>query len=293
MDINFLRYFQTVATLEHMTRAAEVLHVSQPALSMAISKLEQELGVPLFDRQGRGVKLNNFGEVLLSHIDVILTEIDEAKEEIQVLKDQQESNLGLVSNFKTMLQEMMNCFSRDYPNTSVRQVTLPWDQLEDALRTGDTNFCISSPPITGPGLTCLVLNRVPFYLLTAKRHRFSGSTGVHLAELADEAFISYPEGFGNNTQARLACQKAGFTPNVIFTVNSTQNLLKYVSRGLGITLIPVPSWVLPLNSVSTIPLLDPISPNVIGMTYLEGAYFSTAAQNFKATVLEYFSKFPS
>lgn len=63
MEIEQLQYFKTVATMQHMTRAAEILSISQPALSKSISNIEQELGVPLFDREGRSIYLNRFGQL--------------------------------------------------------------------------------------------------------------------------------------------------------------------------------------------------------------------------------------
>ncbi len=65
MDLLQLKYFQVAAQLEHMTRAAERLSIAQPSLSQSIAKLEEELGVPLFDRQGRRIQLNQFGRVFL------------------------------------------------------------------------------------------------------------------------------------------------------------------------------------------------------------------------------------
>lgn len=74
-----LRYFQKVAELQHVTRAAEALHVAQPSVSRVIKSMEQELNVPLFERRGRNIILTSYGEVFLRHVDRILKEADAAK----------------------------------------------------------------------------------------------------------------------------------------------------------------------------------------------------------------------
>ncbi len=71
MELLQLKYFQTVARLEHMTKAAEELHIAQPSLSKTIARLEKDLGVPLFDRQGRQITLNSFGKVFLKRVERI------------------------------------------------------------------------------------------------------------------------------------------------------------------------------------------------------------------------------
>src|SRR5688572_28405026 len=82
MDLQTLRSFQVVARLEHISRAAEDLHVSQPSLSRTIRNLENEIGVPLFDRQGRRIRLIRFGAAFLRRVDRGLGELDDARREL-------------------------------------------------------------------------------------------------------------------------------------------------------------------------------------------------------------------
>jgi DNA-binding transcriptional LysR family regulator len=82
MDLLQLKYFQTVARSEHMTRAAEELHISQPSLSKVISNLEEDLGVPLFERIGRQIKLSHFGKAFLSRVERIFLELEDGKREL-------------------------------------------------------------------------------------------------------------------------------------------------------------------------------------------------------------------
>ena len=86
MDIQKLRYFHTTAQLEHITRSAEILHISQPSLTQAIRSLEKELGVELFEREGRKVVLTDAGRYLKQRLDTLLPEFDHLATEMEELK---------------------------------------------------------------------------------------------------------------------------------------------------------------------------------------------------------------
>ena len=87
MELSHLKYFQLTAELQHITRAAEQLYISQPALSKTISKLENELDVKLFDREGKNVFLNDYGKSVLFHANKIFSELDEMQREISDMKN--------------------------------------------------------------------------------------------------------------------------------------------------------------------------------------------------------------
>ncbi len=87
MDLLQIKYFQTVANMQHMTRAADVLQIAQPALSSMIAKLEADLGVPLFNRTGRNIILNEYGKTFLKRANRILKEVDEGRQEISDLSE--------------------------------------------------------------------------------------------------------------------------------------------------------------------------------------------------------------
>ncbi len=95
MEWNQLQYFQVMARLQHFTRAAETLLISQPALSRSISRLEEELGVTLFDRQGHTVTLNRYGQVFLNRVNCAMQEISEGIKEIQHLVDPSKGSVSL------------------------------------------------------------------------------------------------------------------------------------------------------------------------------------------------------
>ncbi|EST51510.1 LysR family transcriptional regulator [Brevibacillus panacihumi W25] len=96
MDLLQLKYFQVVARLEHMTRAAEELHISQPSLSKMISRLEKHLGVPLFDRHGKQIRLNRFGKIFLNRVDRVFAELEEGQYELADLTGLERGEADLI-----------------------------------------------------------------------------------------------------------------------------------------------------------------------------------------------------
>ena len=110
MDLLKLKYFHTVALLGNMTRAAEALHISQPSLSIMIRKLEEEIGVPLFDRVGRGIVPNSYGAVLLEHTNRMISELEKATYEIDVMKRGQERAINICGNVESLTSGLLNRF---------------------------------------------------------------------------------------------------------------------------------------------------------------------------------------
>lgn len=97
MELQQLKYFQVVARLEHMTKAAEELHITQPSLSITIARLEEALGAPLFDRFGRNIKLNEFGQLFLKRVERIFRELEEGKREVRDLAGLELGTVNLAS----------------------------------------------------------------------------------------------------------------------------------------------------------------------------------------------------
>lgn len=120
-----------LARMEHVTRAAEALSISQPALSRSISRFEEEVGVPLLERQGRSIKLNQYGRMFLNRVDRIMSEFQKGKQEIQDLLEpgQGQVSLGFLHTFSTnLIPDLLASFRAGYPNINfqLKQCPLPY-----------------------------------------------------------------------------------------------------------------------------------------------------------------------
>ena len=107
MNLRHLKFFVVLAKTQHMAKAAELLNISQPSLSYAINSLEKELGVPLFEKDGRNIKLTNFGSIYLTYVQKSLSELDRGSEYISELLDINRGHINLGFTF-SMGQEILN-----------------------------------------------------------------------------------------------------------------------------------------------------------------------------------------
>lgn len=293
MDLLQLKYFQVVAQLEHMTRAAERLSLAQPSLSQSIAKLEEELGVPLFDRQGRRIHLNQFGRVFLKRVERIFLELDEGKREVADLAGLEQGAIALAVASTQPLPELLSGFLARYPRVRFRlfqQHSLA--TVVQQLERGEIDLCISSPPIERPGITWVPLLKEEIFLLVPAGHPLAGRGSIRLIEAAHEPFIGLKPGHGLRDLMDELCNRAGFVPNVAFEGDETATIRGLVTAGLGVTFLaaqtlsrwPVEQPMVPLR------IEEPVCQRTIGLAWVEDRYFSEAARRFQQFVIEYFSR---
>lgn len=292
MDLLQLKYFQIVAQYEHMTRAAEELHIAQPSLSQAIARLEEDLGIPLFDRQGRRIQLNQFGRAFLRHVERAFAELDEGRKEVTDLAGLEQGSISLALASTQFLPDLLSAFLASYPHVRFRlfqQHALA--TVIQQLERGEIDLCISSPPIEQPGISCVPLMTEEIFLLVPSGHPLAGRKSIHLKEAADEAFISLKPGHGFRDLTDSFCRQAGFTPNVAFEGDETATVRGLVTAGLGVTFAPA----LVLKSLTergmvSLRIEEPACQRKIGLAWLEERYLSVAARHFQGFVIEYFTR---
>lgn len=152
MELSQLKYFEIVAKHEHITRAAEELHIAQPSLSKAISRLEAELGVELFDRQGRNIKLNSFGRVFLKRVSKIFLELENGRQELADMSGLEQGRISLAWTSTLLLPRVLEGFLSIYPNVSFKQIVATTLEMKSQMEEGILDICISSPSVEGPGI---------------------------------------------------------------------------------------------------------------------------------------------
>jgi DNA-binding transcriptional LysR family regulator len=290
MEFLQLQYFQTVARLEHMTKAAEQLRIAQPSLSKTIARLESDLGVPLFDRQGRQLKLNSYGRAFLARVDRAFMELNEGKRELQDLAGLDRGLVTLAVSIPRILPELLGSFLKEYPQVHFRQRFESTSSMKRLLDSGDIDFCISSVPIEGPELEWKPLLTEEVFLLVPSEHPLSRRESIRLLEVKDEPFIGMNAGVGFRELTDAFCRDAGFQPNIAFEGDDPDIIGGLVEQGLGIAFIPA----LSMNRVSRpqlkrLRITNPTCQRTIGLGRSNRRYVSLAAQRFQAHVMEYFS----
>jgi len=150
-----LRYFQVVARLENVTRAAEELYIAQPSLSKTITRLEESVGVPLFERQGRRIRLNHFGKTFLKRVERSLNELEEGQREVADLAGLERGSVTVGATASPQLPHIFREYLTLHPHVNFRflQVT-QHPEVQERLMNGEIDLCISTLPIDQLGILC-------------------------------------------------------------------------------------------------------------------------------------------
>lgn len=288
MELLQLRYFQTVARLEHMTKAAEELHIAQPALSKTISRLEQDVGVPLFDRHNRQIKLNDYGKIFLEQVEIALSAIERGKSQV---REHSGLDTGLIVFATTNHQcdtELVSTFLSTYPNIKFRltSVQSEVDKIR-MLRSGEADYCITSTPESYSDLEEFLIFSQEIFLAVPPDHRFQNKTSISLSEAANESFIGLKEGTSFRNLSTAYCKTVGFEPAISLEVDNFEVMSSFVLRGMGVAFLP--------NSVKRedSPLrFIPIIPECLHSFRLwwhKDRYLSKAAYLFRDFLIQYYA----
>lgn len=290
MEWSQLQYFQTVARLQHFTRASEILRISQPALSRAIARLEEELGVPLFERQGRNVFLNRYGQIFVKRVNNAMNEIFEGQLEIQHLVDPFNGSvsLGFLHSLgSNIVPDLLRLFNKNSPNIKFQlyQNTKSW--LLDKLEAAEIDLCICSYPVSRAGIEWIQLLTEELFVIVPREHKLSTRSDIKLKELAQEPFITFRKELTLGEIPDRLFREAGFTPNVTFEGEEEGTITGLVAANLGVALIPYHKG-LDMTGIVQLRVSEPICQRVIGIAWVKGRYLSPAAKCFKQFVLAYY-----
>lgn len=242
MELRQIKYFIEVAKREHVTEAAESLHVAQSAVSRQIFKLEEELGVDLFIREGRNVKLTPIGKIFLDHMKQAVKVIEQASQVVEEYIDPEKGtiHIGFPTSLSTyILPKAISFFRQQYPDVNFELHQGSYNDLVQSVIKGDINIAILGPmPPKNKKIKSTVLFTEDIVALLPSNHHLARRTSVELTELRDESFILFPEGYILRDVVIEGCIQGGFEPRVSFVGEDMDAIKGLVSAGLGITLVP-------------------------------------------------------
>ncbi|QMV41902.1 LysR family transcriptional regulator [Cohnella cholangitidis] len=281
MEMLQLKYFQTVARLEHMTKAAEQLQIAQPSLSKTIARLEETVGVPLFDRQGRQIRLNQFGRTFLERVDRAFRELEEGGREIRDMAGLHRGSVKLGVSITSVLPELIGAFVKQYPQVHFRQTLGTTSAMKRQLEEGEIDLCISSIPIISPELEWKELMTEEIFIAVSPEHALADRESIHLHELGQESFISMNVGFAFRDLTDQLCSQTGFKPAITFEVDEPEGIVRLVGQGLGIAFLPALGLkARARHHLKRIRILNPNFYRTTGLAWSKKHYLSLAAQKF-------------
>ncbi|WP_078427261.1 LysR family transcriptional regulator [Alkalihalobacterium alkalinitrilicum] len=242
MELRQLRYFIEVAEREHFTEAAEHLHVAQSAISLQISKLEGELGVTLFERSGRNIKLTSIGKTFLQHTKKAIRAIDYAKEKVDEYLDPEKGTIKIgypTSLANHLLPTVISAFKANQPNISYHLRQGSYALLIESVKNGDIDLAFLGPaPTNDVEISSDILFSESISLIVPANHRLADQKNVHLSDLRSDNFVLYPKGYILHDIAIDACKRAGFTPTITAEGEDMDAIKGLVSAGIGVSLLP-------------------------------------------------------
>jgi len=281
MDVAQLRYFQAVARHQNVSRAAEELRVAQPALSRSIARLEAELGVELFDRRGRRVQLNRFGGLFLARAERVVTELDEAREELRDAAGLAGGTVVVATETLRMVTELAAGFLSEHPGVSLRLCQSPAPVMAAQLHAGEVDLCLASQPLDEPGLRERKVLSEEVLLGVPPGHRLAGRARVKVAALDGEPFVTTRPGYWQRALADRLFADAGLQPAIVCEGDEPYAIRALISAGVGIGLLPsVARKTAEHPRVAWVHLDAAGCRRTLSLVWRENAYLSAAARAF-------------
>ncbi len=261
MELRHLRYFVAVAEELHFTRAAARLNIAQPPLSQQIRALEQQLGVQLFERARRSVRLTDAGHALLERARELLAATQALPQHLQRIARGEVGQLRIGFSSTLPLTKVLRDVVAEHRRTHA-DVALHLREMHsqlqfEHLRRGDLDVGLVRYNEGAPeGVRLTLLRRDPLRLVVPAPHRFARRKSVTIVECRDEAFIGFPGDAGTGTGPLLKrlCAQAGFEPRIAQEAREATTQIGLVAAGLGIAVLPAPLEAVRIEGVHYVPL---------------------------------------
>jgi DNA-binding transcriptional LysR family regulator len=282
MDRQQLEYFRTAARLQNVSRAAERLAMTQPALSRSLDRLERELGVVLFERAGRGVRLSGYGAAFLPYVERALLALEDGRRELTELagKAARTIALGFLHTLGAeYVPELIRAFKAEHPDVRFDFNQNATQVIDRQLAAGVLDLCLTSGPIGIPGIIWRRLRDEDVVLIVARGHRLATREGVRLREVAREPFVAFKPGLAMRELSDELCRRAGFTPQITFEGEETNTVGGFVAAGLGVALTP--SVAPPAPGTVRLRITEPVARRSIGIAWREDRHLTSAARAFR------------
>ena len=283
MNLQWLYYFNTISELEHYTRAAEKLHVSQSNLSHAIKELEAELGAELFERKGRNIKLTKYGEIFKPYVQKTLESLEAG---VSTLKEYIDPNIGTIvmSGFQSLAQFSTDLMVRYQSETNRLDVQFQysqggWQNTHDALMNGTADLILATK-MEYPQIGSTFIGTHHLVVLVPEGHWLTGEAQVDLKSLDGEKFIAFDARAQLRRELAQILGNLGVNYNIVAETANDQIIYGLVAAKRGISIVPHPLAGAPYNT-KLIPIANNIPQRKLYLQWDQGRYIPPAAKYFR------------
>jgi len=294
VELRQLQYFVKVARKQHVTQAAEELHVAQSAVSRQIHQLEEELGVSLFVQKGRNLQLTPVGKLFLSRAEAVLTELERAVIEVREFLDPEvgEIRIGFPHSLGIyLLPTVVANFRQSHPNVKFKLRQGTYNSLIRDVKNGEIDLAFISPlPNRNEHVSGELLLQEEMYAIVPQGHVLADYNVIRLEQLKDEAFVMFSEEYSLRNIVLEACAKAGFVPRIGFEGEETDTIRGLVAAGMGVSLLPE----MALTEISQLQpakvrVIEPQVTRSVGLIHRAGEKLPLVAEVFQQYLLEFFN----
>lgn len=272
METRLLEYFVAAAAESNITRAARQVYAAQSTVSAGIRSLENELGVDLFERVGKTIRLTPAGAALVPEAQAVL----DGAERMRIVGD--ETGRGRRGRLRVGTFIAMESFAdlpgavrelrADFPHVDLSLVASVRGStgLADDLEHGRLDVAFFALPVSA-GLETVELARFPYIALLPRKHPLAGRAAVTLRQLADSPWVDVLPGYGNRVQVEQALAERGLTRTVTAEVAALPSVRQYVAAGFGVSVVPAMGET---AGCAVVPISDPLPEWTISLATRRG-----------------------
>lgn len=284
MNLNQLYYFQTVANLQHYHQAAQELKISQPSLSRAMANLEEELGLFLFEKQGRNIVLTKYGKIFLEHVNKIIDELEDTKKRMNNLASSTHGHV-VIAYVAPLSKHYIPYAARSFLNIPENEnVTFSFIQdytakMIDSLKSDKCDVVFGSYVDNEPELNFIPIIKQDLVVIVPLDHPLAQQDSINLSEISPYNIIAYDKQSGLGKFTRKIFKDFGMNLNIICESSDEPSIISLVESGFGVSLVAHVYDVDKAN-VKILPLKNLNLNHNVFMIYQKNRYQAPAVRNF-------------
>lgn len=291
MNLNHLHYFRVLAKVEHYTKAATQLSITQPSLSHAISALEKELGTFLFEKQGRNVRLTKYGKFFLTYVDKALGELERGEKKLREYTSISKGVVDLGFIYTLGAHFIPNIISSFLEKESNKNISFSFGQgttkkIIQGLKDEkfDLAFCSFVP--NEPNIDFTAILQEELVVIVPYSHPLASNDSIDLRDTEDYPFVFFSEDSGIRPIIDNLFEKVNVKPQIICETEEDTAVAGLVSINYGIAVVPN-IFALKYFNVKILSITNPIHERYIYLATMKNKYLTPAVSGFKNFVINY------
>ncbi|MBP3963125.1 LysR family transcriptional regulator [Paenibacillus lignilyticus] len=292
MELRQLEYFIRTCEELHFTKASVKLGITQPSLSHQIKALEDEIGVPLFDRIGKKIAITDAGMILYKQSKLVFGNLANAKEQIQELQQIERGTLSigaLPGELNQLVSNLLLDFHREYPK--VRLKIFGVEDVVNRVLSNELDLAITILPVEDDRVHAIPLYCENFYFVATAEHPYAGRKAIDFDEILNVPIVMFPETHRCRQLVDMTCNIAGLKLNPLIETTTIESLFGLVRSGAGGTVLS--KTLLEMynyDDLLHIPVQKPTLCREVGIVYLRDKYMGKAARGFIDLLTEHIKK---